>query len=99
MGVSTNVLSPHSIFISWGPPPNETQNGEILYYTVRVEAGTGTSNATLWTETDLEMILESLRPNFEYQISIAATTVAEGPFTPEVSVTMPEARKTSNMHT
>ena len=93
VGVSLSILSPYSLFISWEPPPNDARNGEILHYNVRVVAWIDTNSAALWTATELEMTLESLRPNFEYTISIAATTVAQGPYSPEISVTMPEARK------
>ena len=96
-GVSVNILSPYSIFISWEPPPSDAQNGKILHYTVRVMVGEDGIGASFWTTTELEMTLESLHPNYEYQISVAATTVAEGPYSPEVSVTMPEARKDTNM--
>ncbi|CAI8037191.1 Phosphatidylinositol phosphatase PTPRQ [Geodia barretti] len=91
VGVSLSILSPYSLFISWEPPPNDARNGEILHYNVRVVAWIDTNSAALWTATELEMTLESLRPNFEYTISIAATTVAQGPYSPEISVTMPEA--------
>lgn len=96
-GVSVNIVSPYSISISWEPPPSDAQNGKILHYTVRVMTGEDGSSASFSTTTELEMTLESLHPNYEYQISVAATTVAEGPYSPEVSVTMPEARKDTNM--
>ena len=93
VGVSLSILSPYSLFITWELPPNDARNGEILHYNVRVVAWIDTNSAALWTTTELETTLERLRPNFEYTISIAATTVAQGPYSPEISVTMPEARK------
>lgn len=92
--VSVISLSPYSIQISWRPPPNETQNGDIVSYTVSI--GTGAENATLWTVSNgLQLIVDSLHPHYEYQVSVSATTVAEGPFSTEESITMPEARKSA----
>ena len=91
LGLSVDVLSPYSLMVSWSQPPIEERNGEIVHYTVTVETG---ANVTHWDTRDLEMILELLHPNYEYHISVAATTVAQGPYSPELSITMPEARKT-----
>ena len=43
------------------------------------------------TTTDLEITIESLRPSYEYSVTVAATTVADGPFSSEFIVPMPES--------
>ena len=93
--MSVTILSPYSLLVSWGPPPIEKQNGQIVFYTVSVMSGVSTD---FYEATEHQIELEDLHPYFEYDISVAATTVATGPFSSEISVNMPEARKVSPVY-
>ena len=85
-------LSPSTLSISWQPPAPEDQNGVIQFYTVKVieeermieRVENATNNTTVFS-------LDGLHPYYHYTISVAAVTVAVGPFnTPEI-IHMPPA--------
>lgn len=85
-----------SFSLYWDPPPYNDRNGIINYYLVRLlENETGilsvhTSNATF-------LHLSSLHPAYTYYCSIAAFTIALGPFSIEFNITMNEDGNTINV--
>ena len=85
-------MSSTTLNFTWSLPSTEQQNGIINYCIVSVtEVDTGvvfelTSNAT-W------LYLDFLHPHYTYTFRIAAVTVAQGPFSSEYNVTMPEDGK------
>ena len=87
------MASPYTVQMEWHPPRGEDRNGIIQAYIVNVtELNTGTT----WqqrVENDTDAILESLHPFYSYGISVAAQTVALGPFTSKSVVEMPEDGK------
>ena len=90
---SADALSPTSLSLSWRPPPAQSRHGEIRSYTIRLET-VPTREVSLLTTSDLQITIESLHPFYEYTVSVAATTVGLGPYTSEISITMPESRNT-----
>ena len=79
-GISAVALGPRKIQINWNQPLPEEQNGIIRSYLVNVTvAETGqrielTTNSTNITATNLH-------PFYHYHYSVAAVTVALGPYT------------------
>ena len=85
MGVSGSAVSSVSIILTWSPPPEDTQNGVIRLYRVRVlEVDTGT--LAMYDLTETSLALNSLHPYYVYQCSVAAVTVGTGPFSDTLSI-------------
>ena len=83
------ILDSQAINVSWYPPAYEHQNGVIVYYVVSVtEASTGNTSEYISYSTTLH--LSSLHPHYQYNIKISAVTTAQGPFTEELIIMMPE---------
>ena len=78
-----------TVLISWMPPPFQHQNGVIREYQVNVtETETGIAYRLVTAATTLTV--PSLHPFYTYDCIIAAVTIAEGPYSVEVNITMPE---------
>ena len=67
--------------LSWSPP-----NGEVKYYIVRLtNVETSMSEEHYIADrTTTSIVINSLHPNHRYQFSIAAFTVALGPFVSQI---------------
>ena len=78
-----------TVLIFWIPPPFEHQNGVIRGYRVNItETETGIAYRLVTAATTLTV--SSLHPFYTYECIIAAFTIAEGPYSVEVNITMPE---------
>ena len=78
-----------TLLISWMPPQFEHQNGVIREYRVNItETETGIAYRLFTAATTLTV--SSLHPFYTYDCIIAAFTIAEGPYSVEVNITMPE---------
>ncbi len=77
--VSGNSTGALSISLKWAAPAPEKQNGKIRYYIVSVtEVNSGNvHNHTAYGE---DITIFSLHPYYKYKVSVAAVTVAIGPF-------------------
>ena len=94
------VLTPRQVTLCWDPPPDDKQNGIIRQYIIVVtEVDTGvtytvtsnTSDVTFGVTSDTtEITADNLLTFHSYRFSIAADTIAIGPFTEEVLVQVPE---------
>ena len=81
LNLTIGLVLSTSIHLSWQPPPPDQQNGVIQSYTVEVlEVDTNTTSV-LQGIVQHSISLESLHPDYTYQISVAAYTVEIGPFT------------------
>ena len=70
-----------AIELSWSPPSRDHQNGVIESYTVLVvEQQTNSTVATLQNIQHTNIIITSLHPHYDYTLSVAAHTVALGPY-------------------
>ena len=75
MGVITST----SIALSWTPPSEESSNGIITEYRVRVvELDTGTRRDYVALSTSF--VIQPLHPDYTYEVSVGAHTVLTGPF-------------------
>ena len=85
-------LDSRTLHITWQPPVEEERNGIIRRFIINItELNSGTKfqleNATT------EITVQNLHPFYRYSYSIAAKTVALGPFTPGSIIEMPEDGK------
>ena len=73
-----------NITIKWGPVPCADRNGNITSYVVMFrENGKEMFHNETPTRGDMEFTITGLQPSTEYEIKVAAFTVAVGPFTNE----------------
>ena len=74
----TRVLSSSSVHLSWSPPPEDQQNGDVLGYTIIVsQVSPSTSKQPIRFETsELEFTVMSLHPAWVYEFSVSAATSA-----------------------
>lgn len=88
--------------MEWYPPRFEDSNGIIREYIINItEINTGNSwQLTVGNETfiagsnnTITTFIDSLHPFYSYSFSIAAQTIALGPFSAFVIVEMPEDGK------
>jgi len=83
------AIDSRTLHISWAAPPFEHQNGIIREYRVNItERETGMVFHLITTATSVTV--PSLHPFYNYKCSIAAVTIGEGPYSAELTITMPE---------
>lgn len=78
-----------TVAIQWTPPPSADHNGIIREYRVLTTNLKTMENQTNSFSTTTG-IIGSLTPSFKYSFSVAAVTVAEGPYSSAINITMPE---------
>ena len=91
-GVSAIASDSRTIEISWSQPLLEEHNGIIWSYIVNMnttETGQYTQNRT----TNTVFTAENLHPYYNYNISVAAVTVAMGPFSAALLQQTPQDSK------
>lgn len=94
IALKLNSTSAYDINVTWRPPPNDTLNGILRNFTVewRLNGGIhlGTKNLS---GSERYHWLANLEPFTEYDVRIAAVTVAVGPFSNWSTVRTSEAGK------
>ena len=88
--VSVSVLSPTSVNMSWLPPLREYWNGIIIHYIVRVSGVNSEEELELYV-VEMSLVIPRLHPFYSYKFSVAAETVAPGPFNDPITIKMPES--------
>ena len=79
--ISGSVISSTSLQLSWSPPLSVHQNGLIQSYTILVfEQQTNTTIEKHQNFLQTTIVLNNLQPNYDYTLSVAAHTVALGPY-------------------
>ena len=86
------IVDPQTLTLSWEPPLEEQRNGIIRSYTIRVTDSLR-NTITEHTSNTTHTIITSLRPYSVYLLTVAALTIAQGPFAKQLSVQMPEDGK------
>ena len=90
--VTVVALNASSAYLSWIPPPLEDRNGIIIGYVVRV-CGVNTDEEIELSVVDLHTTVVGLHPFYSYRFSVAAVTVATGPFNNPIGLSLPESGK------
>ena len=90
--ISAIALDPRMIQISWSLPLPEEQNGITRNYTVNITVGETRQHIQLKT-TNTTITAEGLHPYYNYHISVAAVTIAIGPYTVVQVVQTPQDGK------
>ena len=99
MNVTTQVLSPTSIVVTWNEVPPINQNGEIIGYDLIYEPLETFSGAIELTRVNLPasspgLTLHGLEEYVSYNISVSASTqVGPGPFSVPLTAVTDEAGK------
>ena len=78
-----------TVALQWSPPPPDTHNGIVRKYIVNATA-VQTGVSTLTNITGTTGIIVSLIPSFTYTFSVSAFTVSAGPYSAEVTISLPE---------
>ena len=85
-------MSSTEALLKWLPPPDEHHNGIIVSYNVHI-TGVNSGEDIDLTAHDLQLLVTDLHPFYSYEFSVAAFTIAVGPFSDPVVLQMPEAGK------
>ncbi len=81
-----------TIVVSWNPPAPYEQNGVIDYYILKVAETETRLEFTLTPNATIQVVY-NLHPYYTYQLSVAAVTIGQGPFSTEYTITTPEDGK------
>ena len=87
--VSVEAPSSTTLSIEWMPPPQDDQNGIIRSYVVRV-LEVVTSTTMTYNTTEESLTVGFLHPHYQYEVSVAAVTVGQGPFSDSVTIQTPQ---------
>ena len=83
------AIDSSTVAIHWDPLPEEDRNGVIREYEVFIyNVNTGKNQTVVFTTTTA--IIGSLTPSFSYNFFVSAVTVAKGPYSTIINITMPE---------
>ena len=87
--VLTAEKTSDSLTLSWDPPANESRNGVIQRYVIRILED-DTSTSTDYYSSTTQITVSDLHPYYTYKCSVAAETVGVGPYTAIVTVQLDE---------
>ena len=90
--VSAIALGPRMIRIKWSQPLPEEQNGIVQSYTVNITVAETGQHIELTTK-NTTITAEGLHPYYNYHLSVAAVTIAIGPYTRVYSLQTPQDGK------
>ena len=90
--ISAVALDPRMIQISWSLPLPEEQNGITRNYTVNITVAERDRHILL-TTNNTTITADGLHPYYTYHISVAAVTIAVGPYTVNQVVQTPQDGK------
>ena len=83
------AISSSTVAFQWDPPPSQDHNGIIREYIVKISiVGSNETQTQIFTGTTA--IIGSLIPSFTYQFTVAAYTIATGPYSTSINITLPE---------
>ena len=90
--VSASALDPRIIQINWSQPLPEEQNGIIRSYLINITVAE-TGQYIQLTTNKTTITAGGLHPYYNYHISVAAVTIARGPYTKVYSLQTPQDGK------
>lgn len=86
--ISADVLNATSVEFSWSAPLSEHQNGIVQSYTVIVlELETNSTKEMHQNYLHNSIVIHFLHPYYNYRFSVAAYTVALGPYGNTIALT------------
>ena len=91
--LSVTAVTSRTATLSWDPPPYEGQNGVIREYMLTVNRS-DTNFFIVLNTTMTQLTVENLLPFRSYIFTVAAQTIALGPFSMEEEIQLPEDGKT-----
>ena len=89
MNLQGNAVNSTAIQLQWEPPPLADQNGVIHSYLINISVAETGSSFQLTSETNA-LNISSLHPYYTYNITVAALTIAPGPYGVVLTIRMPE---------
>ena len=89
--VEVVVINSTSVKMTWSSPLEQDTNGILRHFVINITKNTGGTQLVTLSAEHLSFTARDLQPYTSYYISIAAVTVAIGPFSGEITVEMPEA--------
>lgn len=94
---SVNITNSRTVELAWIPPLEQEQNGFIEEYVINITREGDSLDQVVSIMTSI--VISNLSPFTNYSFSVAAVTVGVGPFSPAVTITMPEhGKKYSVVH-
>ena len=90
--ITVNALNATIAQLAWEPPPPEHRNGIIEEYIIKV-TGIDTKEEYELHSNQTFATISDLQPFHRYNFSIAAVTIAVGPFSSSLILQMPETCK------
>ena len=86
------LIDSRSVYLSWSPPPREHHNGMIRRFLINV---TEVDTARMYQTASFgsAVTISSLHPFYTYEFTVAAYTVAPGPFSEPSVQLMPQDSK------
>ena len=85
------ALNSSSVQVSWDPPLPHTQNGPIAGYSLKVDGVNTEENFELVSDDGPNaIIVPQLHPFYSYTYTIAAIGIGPGPYSPALTLQMPE---------
>ena len=86
------AINPRTLNLTWRPPLAEDRNGQIFKYTVNLtDIDGGEVTHFLIEELTSSLIIPNLHPHYIYNYSVTALTLTgNGPYSPTVSIQMPQ---------
>jgi receptor-type tyrosine-protein phosphatase Q len=91
INVNIRQVTSISFMLSWSAPPLREQNGLIRHYSVRCIHQEG--DFEILTDSLTERLITNLHPFYNYTCSVAAVTIAPGPYSSTLLVTTLEDGK------
>lgn len=88
----TSEKNSTSFTLSWDPPADESQNGVIRQYHIRVTEE-DTDTMSTYTTNDTAITLTNLHPYYIYKCAVAAETIGVGPYTSVLTLRLDEDSK------
>ena len=97
--VTVDPVSSTTILISWEPPAIEEQNGHIRSYSIIVSDTVSQTQRTYAVRSEqTQLLVDMLHPHRSYESSVAATTLATGPYSHSLIATTNQDGKIQITH-
>ena len=92
-GIAVRTITSNSLQFSWEPLSPEEQNGLVQSYNIVVfEIDTNTTKSIYQDFQHHSIFLSNLHPYYHYELSVAAFTVALGPYASTVIQTKQDGK-------